>query len=77
MNIAYADDIRGELRRNLSIVPLVTVSSDSNLLIIPTAPKVQKRRHCRIGDEQRAARNKRNCFGLNLPSGLDFNARFG
>lgn len=32
----YADDIRGEIRRDLNIVPAVNVGLDSNLLIAPT-----------------------------------------
>lgn len=33
----YADDIRGEIRREPSVVPALTVSLDSNLIIAPTA----------------------------------------
>ncbi|MDQ3636104.1 MAG: NEW3 domain-containing protein [Acidobacteriota bacterium] len=36
----YADDIRGELRRDLNIVPAVTIGLESNLLIAPTAARV-------------------------------------
>lgn len=40
----YADDIRGEIRRDLNIVPAVTVGLESNLLIAPVSAKVQKHR---------------------------------
>jgi LmbE family N-acetylglucosaminyl deacetylase len=63
----FADDIRGELRRDLSIVPLVTVSSDSNLLIIPTAAKVQKRRLV-VSVKNNAPHETKGMLRLNLPS---------
>jgi LmbE family N-acetylglucosaminyl deacetylase len=40
----FADDIRGELRRDLNIVPAVTVGLDSNLLIAPVSSKAEKHR---------------------------------
>lgn len=40
----YADDVRGELRRNLNVVPAVTVGLESNLLIVPVSPKPAKHR---------------------------------
>ena len=40
----YAHDIRGELRRNLNVVPMVTVSFDSNLIIAKVSPRVQRQR---------------------------------
>jgi LmbE family N-acetylglucosaminyl deacetylase len=40
----YADDIRGELRRDLNIVPRVSVALDTNLLVAPASPKAQKQR---------------------------------
>jgi LmbE family N-acetylglucosaminyl deacetylase len=39
----YADDIRGEIRRDLNVVPKVAVGLESNLLIVPASIKVQKR----------------------------------
>ncbi len=38
----YADDIRGELRRDLNVVPAVTIGLESNLLIAPIAAKPTK-----------------------------------
>jgi len=40
----FADDIRGELRRDLSVVPMVTISLESNLIIAPTSPKSTTKR---------------------------------
>lgn len=40
----FADDIRGELRRNLNVVPKVAVAFDSHLIIAPTSNKAQQRR---------------------------------
>jgi LmbE family N-acetylglucosaminyl deacetylase len=40
----YSDDIRGELRRNLNVVPAATVGLESNLLIAPTGAKANKHR---------------------------------
>lgn len=40
----YADDIRGELRRDLNVVPKVTVGLESNLLIAPVSSKPEKHR---------------------------------
>lgn len=40
----FADDIRGELRRNLNVVPQVTVGLESNLLIAPVSAKAAKHR---------------------------------
>ena len=40
----FADDIRGELRRDLNIVPAVTVGLESNLLIAPRSAKTEKHR---------------------------------
>jgi LmbE family N-acetylglucosaminyl deacetylase len=40
----FADDIRGEIRRNLSIVPVLSVSLDQKLLIVPQSEKAQTKR---------------------------------
>ncbi len=40
----YADDIRGEIRRDVNVVPAVTVSLDQKILIVPTGTKPQKKR---------------------------------
>ncbi len=40
----FADDIRGEIRRNLAVVPNVSVELDQSLLIVPYSEKAQTRR---------------------------------
>lgn len=40
----YSDDIRGEIRRDVSVVPALTIGLESNLLIAPVAAKEQKHR---------------------------------
>ncbi len=40
----FADDIRGEIRRELNVVPALSVSLDQKLLIVPQSEKVQTRR---------------------------------
>jgi LmbE family N-acetylglucosaminyl deacetylase len=40
----YADDVRGEIRRDLSVVPKVAVGLESDLLVAPVSIKAQKRR---------------------------------
>ena len=64
----FADDIRGELRRDLNVVPLVTITSDSNLLIVPTAAKAQKRRVV-MSVTNNAPRATTGTLSLNLPNG--------
>ena len=39
----YADDIRGEIRRNVEAVPLISVDLDQSLLIVPYSDKPQTR----------------------------------
>ena len=40
----YADDVRGEIRRALNVVPKISLSLDQNLLIVPKSEKVQTRK---------------------------------
>ncbi len=40
----FADDIRGEIRRNLNVVPKISLSLDQSLLIVPKSEKAQTRR---------------------------------
>jgi hypothetical protein len=40
----FADDTRGEIRRNLEVVPNVSVELDQALLIVPYSEKAQVRR---------------------------------
>ena len=47
----YADDIRGEIRRDLNVVPTVNVALDSNLIIAPVSPKVAETKSCYVGNK--------------------------
>lgn len=40
----FADDIRGEIRRDLNVVPALSVNFDKKLLIVPNSEKAQTRR---------------------------------
>ena len=40
----FADDIRGEVRRNVDVVPLVSVELDQSMMIVPHSDKAQSRR---------------------------------
>ena len=64
----YADPIRGELRRDLNVVPLVSVGLDSDLLIAPLSPKAQKQKMV-VSVTNDASRQTSGTVKLNLPSG--------
>lgn len=40
----FADDVRGEVRRNLNVVPAVSIDLNERLLIVPESSRLQKRR---------------------------------
>ncbi len=64
----YADPARGEIRRDVNLVPALTVSLDSNLLIVPTsmAPRTE-RMVVRVENQSREAMSGE--VELDLPSG--------
>ena len=64
----YADSIRGELRRELNVVPMVNISLDTNLLVVPTSPKVQKQRLV-MSITNNAPRPIKGMARINLPAG--------
>ena len=64
----YADAIRGELRRDLNVVPMVGVSLDSNLMIAPTAVRAQKQKVV-MSVTNNAPREVRGMAKLDLPTG--------
>lgn len=64
----FADDIRGELRRDLNVVPLVTVAPDTNLLIVPSSSKEQKQRVV-VSVTNQAPRDTKGSVSLALPAG--------
>jgi hypothetical protein len=64
----YSDPARGELRRDLNVVPALSLSLDSNLLIIPTSTSSHiKRLAVRV--ENNARRATAGTVTLELPSG--------
>jgi LmbE family N-acetylglucosaminyl deacetylase len=64
----FADDIRGELRRDLNVVPMVTATLDSNLLIVPVSPKAQKQRVV-VSVTNNAMNETKGTLQLGLPAG--------
>ncbi len=64
----YADDIRGELRRDLDVVPLVDVSLDSNLIVAPSSVKAQKQKIV-MSITNNAPRATKGTAKLDLPAG--------
>ena len=68
----YADQIRGELRRDLNVVPLVNIQLDTNLLIVPAANKAQKQRLV-VSVANNAPRPTKGAAQLDLPAGWTSN----
>lgn len=64
----FADDIRGELRRDLNVVPMLGVGLDSNLLIAPVSPRAQKHKIV-VSVTNNAPRETKGTARLNLPAG--------
>jgi hypothetical protein len=64
----YADPVRGEIRRDLNVVPALSVALDSNLIIVPAALKNQTRRIAvRLTNNSQQAINGQ--VHLRLPAG--------
>lgn len=64
----FADDIRGELRRDLNVVPMLSVGLDSNLLIAPVSPRAQKQKIV-VSVTNNAPRETKGAVRLGLPAG--------
>ncbi|MGI8555844.1 MAG: PIG-L family deacetylase [Pyrinomonadaceae bacterium] len=64
----YADAIRGELRRDLNVVPLVNIALDTNLLIAPVSNRAQKQRVV-VSVTNNAPREIKGLAKLELPTG--------
>ncbi len=64
----YADDIRGELRRDLNVVPMVNIALDSNLMIVPASPKAQTQKVV-MSVTNNAPRETSGTIKLDLPKG--------
>ena len=43
MEYRFADRVRGEIRRNVEVVPALTVGLDSRLLVVPSGAAPQQR----------------------------------
>jgi hypothetical protein len=64
----YADPARGEIRRDVNLVPALTVSLDSNLLIVPTSTEPRTERMVvRVENQSQQAMSGE--VELDLPSG--------
>ena len=68
----FADQIRGELRRNLNVVPLIDVALNTNLLIVSASNKAQKQRLV-VSVTNNAPRETKGSVKLNLPGGWTSN----
>lgn len=64
----FADQIRGELRRDLNVVPAVSVGLDSNLLIAQVSPRAQKQKIV-VSMTNNAPRETKGTVKLDLPAG--------
>jgi LmbE family N-acetylglucosaminyl deacetylase len=64
----FADDIRGELRRDLNVVPAVTITLDSNLIIAPVATAATKKRVV-ASVTNNVPRETKGTVKLQVPSG--------
>ncbi|MEP6947117.1 MAG: NEW3 domain-containing protein [Acidobacteriota bacterium] len=64
----YADPIRGELRRDINVVPGVSVALDSNLLISPASAKATKEKIV-VSVTNDSPRETKGTLKFNLPSG--------
>ena len=65
----YADDVRGELRRDLNVVPRLSVALETNLLIVPaSAAKAQKQRLV-MSITNNSPRQTKGTAKINLPAG--------
>ena len=64
----YADEIRGEIRRDLNIVPIVSVALDSNLIVAPVSTKMQKQKVV-VSVTNNAQRETNGTVNLDMPTG--------
>ena len=64
----YADPARGEIRRELNVVPALTVSLESNLLIVPTSSEPRSERVV-VRVESHSGEAVSGGVRLELPSG--------
>lgn len=63
----FADSIRGEIRRDLDVVPSLSVSVDQKLLVVPQRSKPQTRR-LTVGITNNSSKPISGVAGLNIPT---------
>jgi hypothetical protein len=68
----YADDIRGEIRRNIAVVPQVAVAVDSNLIIAPKSAKPSSHKLV-LSVTNNSPKETKGSLNLNLPTGWKSN----
>ena len=74
----FADDIRGEIRRELNVVPEISIGLDQQLLIVPQSNKEQvKRIVLNIKNNSLSANNPTRTTDLKLPDGWRVKQSFG
>lgn len=64
----FADDIRGEIRRELNVVPRISVTLDKALLILPIS-KTSQRRYVNVTVESNSSSPVSGIVSLRLPDG--------
>ena len=64
----YRDDVRGEIRREINVVPALSVSLDTNLIIAPVSKKPQTHRLA-VRVTNYSPRNIKANVALRLPAG--------
>ncbi len=72
----FADDIRGEIRRNLNVVPALSVSLDQNLIIVPQSTKEQTRK-ISLSVVNNISEKRTGTADLKLPAGWQVRQKFG
>lgn len=65
MQFRFADSIRGEIRRDLNVVPALSVSVDQRLLVVPQSNKPQTRT-LTVGVTNNSAKPVTGVAGLNI-----------
>ncbi len=72
----FADDIRGEVRRDLNVVPGLSVSLDQNLIIVPQSTKEQTRK-ISVSFRNNLAAARTATTDLKMPEGWRVKQQFG
>ena len=72
----YADDTRGEVRRNLNVVPKVSLKLDQDLLVIPNSDKEQTRK-LTLSVKSNSEKPVSGSADLKLPEGWKIKQDFG